>query len=432
VMLERSVEATAEQFGPDGPAYRRLVEPFVERFDELISMVLGPLRMPSAPLLFARFGMQALRSLNGLAREWFEHEPGRALLAGIAAHAMLPLDAAGTASFGLVLACAGHAVGWPIARGGSSAITAALVACLREHGGELELGREVTTLATLPPARAYILDLTPKQVLAVAGDRLPAPYRRRLARFRYGPGVFKMDWALNAPIPWRDPRCARACTVHLAGSSQEVHAAEAAVHAGVVVGRPFVLLVQPTLFDPTRAPRGVHIAWAYCHVPHGSPVDAAAAIEAQIERHAPGFKDTILARSHRNALDMERHNPNYVGGDINGGVADLRQLFFRPVARVDPYSTPTADIFLCSSSTPPGGGVHGMCGFWAAQSVLRRAFGRRTPARSAREDQRRTPSEIEGSPPRTWPCATSATECRASHPRAGELWPAAIARGGTA
>ena len=247
---------------------------------------------------------------------------------------------------------------------------------LREHGGELELGHTVTDIAELPRARAYLFDITPRQLLAIAGDRLPAAYRRRLAAFRYGPGVYKLDWALRGPIPWRDPACARATTVHLSGTFDDIEAANRAVHAGTISDKPFVLLAQPSLFDPTRAPAGMHTAWAYCHVPHGSTIDASAAIEGHIERYAPGFRDLVLARATRNAVEMERHNPNYVGGDINGGFAELSQLFFRPVARVDPYATPAPDIFLCSSSTPPGGAVHGMCGYWASQSVLRRVFGR--------------------------------------------------------
>jgi phytoene dehydrogenase-like protein len=352
------------------------MEPFLERTGELFPMLLGPLRFPRSPLLLARFGLVAFRSMMGLARR-FRRPEAPALLGGIAAHAMVPLDALASASFGLVLGLAGHAGGWPIARGGSRAITRALVAELRARGGELVLSTPVADLAELPPARAYVLDVTPRQLLAIARDRLPSRYRRRLARFRYGPGVYKMDWALSGPIPWRDPACARAATVHLSGTVADLAAAEAAVHAGRAAARPFVLVVQPTLFDPGRAPPGKHIAWAYTHVPHGAAGDLSAAIEAEIERFAPGFRDLILARSTRTAVELERHNPNYVGGDINGGSSALPQLFFRPVFRLDPYATPARDLFVCSSSTPPGGGVHGMCGLWAARSVLRRLRGRR-------------------------------------------------------
>jgi phytoene dehydrogenase-like protein len=266
-------------------------------------------------------------------------------------------------------------LGWPLARGGSRAISDALVACLREAGGEIVTGRRVERLEQLPAARAYLLDVSPRQVLRIAGPRLPARYRRALERFRYGPGVFKMDWALRAPIPWKDPACGRAATVHLGGNASRIAAAEAAVHAGRPAERPFVLLVQPSLFDATRAPPASHTAWAYCHVPHGSSWDAAPTIEASIEEQAPGFKDLVLTRACRSALEIERYDENYVGGDINGGSAELSQLFFRPVARWDPYATPAPGIFLCSSSTPPGGGVHGMCGYWAARSALSRTFG---------------------------------------------------------
>ncbi|MDC0671932.1 phytoene desaturase family protein [Nannocystis radixulma] len=375
VMLERRVHVTAAQFAGDALAYRDLLGPLVDRFDELLPLLLRPLwAARDHPLLLARFGVHALRPMRALAERRFEHEPARALLAGIAAHAMVPLEAYGTTAFALVLAMAGHAVGWPLARGGSQAITDALLACLRAHGGALALNRRVAHLSELPPARAYVLDLTPRQILAVAGDRLPERYRRRLRGFRYGPGVFKIDWALRAPIAWRDPNCARAGTVHLSGTLADVAAATTAVHAGRLADPPFVLLAQPSLFDDTRAPAGRHVAWAYCHVPHASPIDAAAAIEAHIERFAPGFTATILARASRNAVEMERYDANYVGGDINGGLADLRQLLVRPAPRLDPYSTPAPDIFVCSSSTPPGGGVHGMCGYWCARSVLARVF----------------------------------------------------------
>jgi phytoene dehydrogenase-like protein len=376
VLLERSLDATAAQLGRDGPAYRSLFAELVERFDELLPMVLAPLRFPASPWFMARFGLKALRSMRGLAAGRFAERPARALLAGIAAHAMLPLDALATSSFALVLASAGHAVGWPIARGGSQAITTALVSCLKRHGGDLVLGQRVEHLSQLPPARAYLLDVTPKQLLRIAGDQLPSLYRSRLARFRYGPGVCKVDWTLRGPIPWRQPDLARAATVHLSGTFSEVEAAERTVHQGQLSAQPFILLVQPSLFDDSRAPPGLHTAWAYCHVPHGSDADTCAAIEAHIERFAPGFRDVVLGRAVKTAVGMESYNPNYVGGDINGGVSSLSQLFFRPMAKVDPYATPLPNLFLCSSSTPPGGGVHGMCGYWAAQSALARVFGR--------------------------------------------------------
>jgi phytoene dehydrogenase-like protein len=379
VVLERSVEATAAQLGGDGQSYRDLFEPFVEHFEELTEMLLGPLRFPVEPGLFAKFGFHALRSLRGLARTRFRGPLAPALLAGISAHAMVPLEDAATASFALVLATAGHAVGWPIARGGSQAITDAMVLRYRQLGGELVVGERIERLDALPPARAYVFDVTPRQLLAIAGERLPAHYRAQLAKFRYGPGVFKIDWALRGPVPWRDPRCAVAATVHLSGTIDDIAESERAIHAGKLAARPFTLFVQPTLFDRSRAPDGVETAWAYCHVPHGSPIDATAAIEAQVEAFAPGFRDLVIARSTMNAVELERYNPNYVGGDINGGLADWRQLLFRPIAKIDPYATPAPDIFLCSSSTPPGGGVHGMCGYWAARSVLAHRFSRPAP-----------------------------------------------------
>jgi phytoene dehydrogenase-like protein len=375
VALERSVEATARGLGRDRDAYQALLGPFVERFDRLAPMVLGGLRLPRSPWLMARFGLAGLRSMESLARR-FREPAAAALLGGIAAHAVLPLDDPGTAAFALVLACAGHAVGWPVARGGSGAIVAALLACYRQAGGELTTGARVASLSALPRARAYLLDLTPRQVLAVAGDRLTPRYRRRLARYRYGPGVFKMDWALQEPVPWRAPECRRSATVHLAGDLARIARAEAAVHLGAAPEHPFVLLVQPTLFDPGRAPASRHTAWAYCHVPHAWSGDPSQEIESLIERHAPGFRDVILARRCTSPQDLERHNPNNVGGDIAGGMSDLGQLFFRPVAKLDPYATSSPEVYLCSSSTPPGGGVHGMCGYWAARSVLRKVFQR--------------------------------------------------------
>jgi phytoene dehydrogenase-like protein len=338
-------------------------------------MVLGPLHWPHDPWLLARFGLTALRSLEQVARRFHEAEAS-ALLAGMGAHAMQRLDAPATASFALILGMTAHAVGWPIARGGSQMITRALVDIHRELGGELVLNRRVSDWRELPSARAYLFDLTPQQLLEVIGGDLPAAYRARLGRFRYGPGVCKMDWALNTPIPWRDAECARAATIHLSGSLARVAESERAMATGKISEQPFVIVVQPSLFDASRAPTGRHTAWAYCHLPHRSTFDASNLIEQQIERFAPGFKDCILARASKGPARMEQYNENYVGGDINGGAASLAQMFTRPVARLDPYSTPVPHFFLCSSSTPPGGGVHGMCGYWAAKSALRKVFGK--------------------------------------------------------
>ncbi len=373
VLLERSTQATAEGLGPDGAAYRALMDPFVERWQELYADVLGPiLHLPCHPLLLARFGLRALPPASWLARRLFKEERARALFAGIAAHATLPLDQPPSAAFGLMLGIAGHAVGWPLPRGGSQRIAAALISYLRSLGGEVVVGAPVAALGDLPPARAILLDVTPRQVLRLAGPRLPALYRRQLERYQYGLGTFKMDWALDGPIPWRAPECRRSATVHLGGTLDELEASRRTDWQGQPAQRPYVLLAQPSLFDPTRAPEGKHVAWAYCHLPNGGSADMSQRIEAQIERFAPGFGARILARHVMGPADLERHNANLIGGDINGGEATLWQLLFRPAMRLVPYTTPLPNVYLCSSSTPPGGGVHGMCGYHAARAALRR------------------------------------------------------------
>ncbi len=380
VVLPRDLEGDAldAALGRDTDAWRRIFGALVRDWERLVPMLLSPvLRVPRHPLLMARFGLPAALPAGALARLAFREPATRALFAGMAAHSMLPLHAPLSASFGLVLGLLAHAVGWPVARGGSGAIGAALEAEARALGVEIETSHRVASLDHLPAARAYVLDLTPRQVLEVAGDRLPAGYRRRLEGFRYGPGVFKVDWALDGPIPWADPETARAGTVHLGGPMREIVASEAAVSRGRHADRPFVLLVQPTIADPSRAPEGKHVAWAYCHVPNGSTVHMTGAIEAQVERFAPGFGDLVLARATKDATAMEAWDANYVGGDINGGIADWRQLLFRPVVRWNPYTTPDPAIYLCSSSTPPGGGVHGMGGRHAANAALGRLGGRR-------------------------------------------------------
>jgi len=374
VVLERSVDDTARGLGPDADAYRRLFEPLVRAAPELMREILGPLRPPRHPLVLARFGPSALRSTVGLARSRFQGQRAPALLAGCSAHSMLSLRSPASAAFGIVLMVAAHRVGWPVARGGSQRLADALASHLRSLGGEIETGRWVESLDEVAGARATLVDVTPRQLVGMAGDRLPARYSRALGRFRYGPGVFKLDWALEGPIPWSAPEVARAGTVHLGGTLEEIAASEQAAVGGERCERPFVLLVQSSLFDDTRAPVGKHTAWAYCHVPHGSTRDMTEVIEAQVERFAPGFKDLIAARSAIDTAELEQRNPNYVGGDINGGVQDLRQLFTRPVARPVPYSTPVDGLYICSSSTPPGGGVHGMCGYYAARAALRGAL----------------------------------------------------------
>ncbi|MFW6012263.1 MAG: phytoene desaturase family protein [bacterium] len=374
-VLARGFEETGDTLGAgDGRAWRSLMEPVAGHWDELAGDLLAPLQVPRSPLRMARFGLAALRSAAGLARSRFEGLRARALLAGLAGHSVLPLERPASAAVAMVLGAAGHAVGWPLPRGGSQSIADALAGRLRSLGGRIETGRWVSSLDELPPARAYVLDVTPRQLLGLAGEHLPARYRRRLTGYRYGPGVFKMDWALAEPIPWRAGACRRAGTVHLGGTLEEIAASEAAVWRGELPSRPYVLLAQPTLVDPGRAPAGGHIAWAYCHVPSGCSGpegDRTGAIEAQVERFAPGFRDLVLARHATDAAAMEAYNPNYVGGDINGGVQDLGQLLTRPVARRVPYSTPNPRIWLCSSATPPGGGVHGMCGYHAARALLR-------------------------------------------------------------
>lgn len=373
VALRRSVTETAEGLGRDGASYRRLFEPLMRNPTGLFDDLLGPLSFPHHPLQFARFGLSALQSAKSLAGR-FDGAEARALFAGCAAHAILPLDQAATASFGLVLALGGHAFGWPCARGGSQAISNALESYYRELGGEIITGHRVTELGQYAEARAILLDLTPRQIIDIAGEHLPARYRKRLANYRYGPGVFKVDWALSDPIPWRDPECLKSATVHVGGTFEEVAASESTSWNGRIPDKPFVLVVQQSLFDSTRAPDGKHTGWAYCHVPNGSTVDMTDAIESQIERFAPGFRQTILAKHTFSPTDFQNYDANYIGGDIAGGSTDLRQLFSRPVARLDPYSTPNPRLFICSSSTPPGGGVHGMGGYFAAKSALRKVF----------------------------------------------------------
>jgi phytoene dehydrogenase-like protein len=370
-VLEASVDATAAGLGEGGIGWRSLHQPFVREWDTLAADVLGPpIRLPSRPLLMARFGLQALRSATAVAHTALAGTAARALFAGNAAHSFLPLNVRGTAAFGLLLGVSGQAVGWPIVRGGSRCRADALIAHFRQLGGTIVTGAPVERIEEVGSARVVMLDLTPRQVLHIAGHRLPARYQRALERYRYGAAAFKLDWALDAPVPWRAAGCARAATVHLGGTLEEVAASEAAHASGEVHQRPFVLFVQPTLFDPSRAPAGKHVAWAYCHVPNGWSGDAAARIEAQVERFAPGFRERIIGRSVLGPADFERRNANLVGGDINGGMMDLRQVFARPVARLQPYATPLRGVYLASAATPPGGGVHGMGGFHAARAAL--------------------------------------------------------------
>ncbi|HEX8218084.1 MAG TPA: NAD(P)/FAD-dependent oxidoreductase [Chloroflexia bacterium] len=373
-LLERSIEATGRSLGPDAEAYGRLVGPIVSDWERLEGSVLGPLRVPRHPIALVRFGLRALFPARLLAHTAFRGEHARALFAGMAAHSLLSLDKPLSAASGLLLGALGHVAGWPMARGGSQRLADALVSYLGSLGGEVVTGWRVRSLDELPAARAVLLDVTPRQLLSIARRKLTPNYRSQLRHYRYGPGVFKLDLALAGPIPWKATECLRAGTVHVGGTLDEIAASEGAVSRGTHPRKPFVLVAQQSLFDPTRAPEGKHTVWAYCHVPNGSTVDMTARIEAQIERFAPGFRERILARHVMSPADVHRHNANYIGGDIGGGVQDLRQLFTRPAVRPVPYTTPARDLYICSSSTPPGGGVHGLCGWEAARVALRRSF----------------------------------------------------------
>lgn len=376
VVLERSLDATAAALGDDGRGYRRLIEPTVRNWGTLVPHLLGPiLRVPKHPVQLARFGLPALAPITMLATAAGLGERGRALLAGIAAHAILPLTSPGSASFAIVLAAAGHVAGWPFPKAGSQRIAGAMAGVLDELGAQIQTGTWVASIDELPEDADVLLDVTPKQMLELAGDRFPPRYRARLERFDCGPGAFKIDYALDGPVPWTAEGCFRAATIHLGGTMEEIAQSEAAVAAGEHPERPFVIVAQPSLFDATRAPEGKHTLWAYCHLPNGSGVDMADRIEQQIERFAPGFGDRVLARHVLTPEGLETYNPNYVGGDIAGGDQHLLRLLGRPVWSPDPYATPADGIYLCSASTPPGAGVHGMCGYHAARSVLRRRTG---------------------------------------------------------
>jgi phytoene dehydrogenase-like protein len=372
IAVHRSPAETAAGLGADGRAYASLIGPLVHSFDDVVADTLGPLRLPRHPLAASRFGLKAVRPAAGLARSHFGTERARAVFAGMAAHSMLPLESRTTAAIGLMLAASAHVVGWPFVRGGSQRLSDGLAAHFQALGGSIETGRRVASLADLPPSRAVLFDLTPRQVEAIAGDALPSRYRGKLRSYRYGMGVFKLDFALAGPIPWAADACRRAGTVHVGGTLPEVAASERAAARGQVSGQPFVLVAQQSLFDDSRAPAGRHTAWAYCHVPHASAADMTEPIVAQIERFAPGFRGLVLARHATDPAGLESGNANYIGGDINGGVQDWRQLFTRPVARLNPYTTPNPRLFICSSSTPPGGGVHGLCGWFAARAALKR------------------------------------------------------------
>ena len=369
VLMSRSLDATADALGADGPAYRRLYRPFAENWDELAIEILRPLPIiPRHPLLVAKFGLKALQPANMLARRVFAGERARALFAGCAAHSFLNLDEPLTAAFGVIFGATAHSGGWPIPQGGSQAITTALIGVLESYGGRVVTNSHVDRLHQLGDPDLILCDVSPRQFVQLSGDRLPDSFQRALQNFRRGPGIFKMDWALQEPIPWKAKECLTAGTVHVGGTIDQIAESERAPEQGRLSPRPFTLVAQPTLFDPSRAPDGKHVAWAYCHVPNGWPGSALAEIENQIERFAPGFRECILARSAFGTADMQRYDENLIGGDISGGAADLKQFFLRPTWRR--YSTPLKGVYLCSSSTPPGGGVHGMCGFHAARWAL--------------------------------------------------------------
>ena len=381
VVLERSLDAMVARLGgADGRAWRGLVGPLVRGWDRLLPSVMGPvIRWPPHPVTMARFGLRAAWPATALARAVFRGEEARAVFAGLAAHAILDLRMPLTGSFGVLFAASAHAVGWPAARGGSQRIADALVSYLGTLGGEVEVGRPVRSLADLPPARVVLFDVTPRQLVSIAGDRLSGGYRRRLSRYRYGPGSFKIDYALDGPVPWKAEECGRAASVHVCGTMEDVASAEADVARGRHPERPYVLCTQPGLFDDSRAPAGRQTFWAYCHVPKGSDVDMTEAIESQLERFAPGFRDRVLARHVMGPRAIEAHDPNCVGGDIAGGSHGGLQLVARPVLSLQPYRVALDGqaAYLCSASTPPGAGVHGMCGWWAARAALKDVFGER-------------------------------------------------------
>lgn len=371
VILSKSITETARNLGVDEKKYKKLLEPFVEQGDRLLAESLKPLTMPDHLSLMVRFGLRGFQPASFYAKHTFKQERAKALFAGCVAHSVLPLEKLFTTAIGLLFLVTAHLENWAIPKGGSQNIANALGAYFESLGGEIILSTKIKDFGQLPDAKKYIFDTDPIQLSRIAQEQLPSSYQNRLNKYRFGPGVFKIDYALDSPIPWRDSRCLRASTVHVGGTLSDIAASEKDVWEGRHSKKPFLILSQQSQFDPSRAPKGKHTGWAYCHVPNGSNMDMTEHIEDQIERFAPGFKDTVLARHTMNTNDFYNYNPNYLGGAITGGAMDIYQLFTRPVARLDPYSTPNPRIFICSASTPPGGGVHGMCGFYAAKSVLR-------------------------------------------------------------
>ena len=371
--LYRSLNWTAAALGSDAMAYRRLFHPLVRHWPDVANDALGPLSIPRHPLRMMQFGYYALEPALTLARR-FQTERAKALWAGLAAHAIAPLSNIATSAIGLVLTIAGHTTGWPIPKGGSISIAHAMAAYFESLGGRIETNTPIHSLGQLPSSRTVLFDLSPKQLLKIAGHKFSPLYRHQLTRFRYGPGVFKVDWALDAPIPFANEHCRQAGAVHIGGTLEEIAFSENEAWNGRHADNPFVLLAQQSLFDPTRAPQGKHTAYAYCHVPNGSTLDRTEAVEQVIERFAPGFKDKILARHTMDTAELETYNANYIGGDVIGGAVDIRQLFTRPALRSSPYRTSAKGLYLCSASTPPGGGVHGLCGYHAARRALKDLF----------------------------------------------------------
>jgi phytoene dehydrogenase-like protein len=371
--VTKSIADTAKALGKDEQVYLDLIGPVIENWPFIIDSILAPLRFPGHPFKLARFGLKALRSASAIAKS-FSTKEGRGLWAGMAAHSIQPLTNISTAAIGLVLSAAAHIKGWPMAKGGSQAIADALAAYFKHLGGTIQTGKWIQSVDELPPARTVLLDVTPAQMLQIAGHRFNSFYKAQLQRYRYGMGVFKVDWALSGPIPFISEQCRKAATIHIGGTYEEIALSESTASSGKIADKPFILLAQQSLFDDSRAPAGQHTAWGYCHVPNGSVVDMTGVIEQQVERFAPGFRKLILGRHTMNAQQMETYNPNYIGGDINGGIIDIRQLYTRPTLSLTPYRTSDKQIYICSSSTPPGGGVHGMCGYHAAQTVLKDLF----------------------------------------------------------
>lgn len=369
VLLSKSVEETASGLGIDEKAYKNLMEPIARHVDWLIEDSLKPLGIPNHPIFLARFGMKGLLPAETFARIFFRGPRSKALFAGCAAHSILPFDKFFTSAMGLVFLATGHAVNWPVVKGGTQKLANALSLCFQQAGGELIFNTRIKSLKEIPASKTIIFDTDPLQMADIVGDDFPSGYAKRLRKFQFGPGVFKIDYALSQPIPWKDPNCLKASTVHLGGTLEEIAQSEMEAWEGKHSEKPFVLVSQQSQFDTTRSPEGKHTCWAYCHVPNGSEMDMSLIIENQMERFAPGFKETILARHSLNTRQFQAYNPNYFEGAVTGGAADITQIFTRPVARINPYSTPNSKIFICSASTPPGGGVHGMNGFYAAQSV---------------------------------------------------------------